>query len=465
MKFIHYYFNMKTINTKKGNQVEDLLDDDYETTQLKEIADFFEYSSLFKVINKLTDYAEIITEGKLSGLVNFNYNLNSTQTSKIIEFLVEKNIISNIKNLALKGSSDLENEFVSNIISETTNPETISSYVNLRTLLENRLTHQTQQYNVNMAKNNSTQAMPINELRGHSRTVIDLKNSNVTISHKAHHGMIAASLHDSYITIINRSDWWEDRSYQKFFFNEDDSQKREFYILSKKKRKSLTEIQADIKKILLKFSEIKALKTKSKKHDNKENIEKKSETKQSSINLSFTDKMLHTPFGQSYGLQIDKILNEIFKHNIEEYDKSEIERSIDSQIYTYFELFKNNRQYFIHDNNNKNFALEITPKLLLINNGIKTFSEKFLHKNKLESFTKFYSNKNKNEIEDFIHTIFIIYFENEFVSIFKIIRSKNLKQFACAYIMKRIYLMQSENITTFGYYFIQAIAKLGSIKT
>jgi len=185
---------MKTINTKKGNQVEDLLDDDYETTQLKEIADFFEYSSLFKVINKLTDYAEIITEGKLSGLVNFNYNLNSTQTSKIIEFLVEKNIISNIKNLALKGSSDLENEFVSNIISETTNPETISSYVNLRTLLENRLTHQTQQYNVNMAKNNSTQAMPINELRGHSRTVrtvIDLKNSNVTISHKAHHGMIA----------------------------------------------------------------------------------------------------------------------------------------------------------------------------------------------------------------------------------------------------------------------------------
>jgi len=260
-------------------------------------------------------------------------------------------------------------------------------------------------------------------------------------------------------------DWWEDRSYQKFFFNEDDSQKREFYILSKKKRKSLTEIQADIKKILLKFSEIKALKTKSKKHDNKENIEKKSETKQSSINLSFTDKMLHTPFGQSYGLQIDKILNEIFKHNIEEYDKSEIERSIDSQIYTYFELFKNNRQYFIHDNNNKNFALEITPKLLLINNGIKTFSEKFLHKNKLESFTKFYSNKNKNEIEDFIHTIFIIYFENEFVSIFKIIRSKNLKQFACAYIMKRIYLMQSENITTFGYYFIQAIAKLGSIKT
>jgi hypothetical protein len=53
---------------------------------------------------------------------------------------------------------------------------------------------------MNMGKTNTTQSMPINELRGHVKTYIDLNNSNVTVSSRAQHGYIAASLHDAYIT-------------------------------------------------------------------------------------------------------------------------------------------------------------------------------------------------------------------------------------------------------------------------
>ncbi len=443
--------------------MEDIINDTKEFNALKEIASFFEYNSLHKVINKLTDYAEIINDGKLSGLVNFNYNLNSTQTNKIIDFLVNTRLISNVKTLALKGSSDLNNEYVSNIVSDTTNPENISSYVSLRTLIENRLTHQIQQYNVNMSKNNSTQSMPINELRGHVRTVRELQNSNVTVSHKAHHGTIAASLHDAYITIMTRVDWWEDKSYIKYFFNEDDSLKRGEYILTKKKRKSLIEIESDIKEILEYFLELKSLKIASQKAESKKILEKTlpSANDESKMNITFTDKMLHTPFGQSYGIQIDRVLRSIF--NFENINKEEFEDKMKielPQLYDSFLLSKDNLRHNLDKNTLKNLA----HNFLTIDYGIKVFAEKFLHKKKVDPLSKFYTAETKVNIEEFISTIFILYFEEEFSQIFKIIRSKNMKQFACAFILKRIYLMHSDELTTFGYYFIQAIATLGKIK-
>ena len=139
--------------------INDLIDD---------IAEFIEPGAINKIVNKLTDYADILTVGKLSGIVNYNYNLNSSQTSIIIELLINTCAISRIYTMAMKGSKDLEEEYISNIYSNPVNPERASAYQNLKNILENRLTHQVQQYNINMNKNNTTMAMPINELRGHA---------------------------------------------------------------------------------------------------------------------------------------------------------------------------------------------------------------------------------------------------------------------------------------------------------
>src|SRR5208337_2353050 len=202
----------------------------------REMAEIVDFSTFTKIINKLTDYAETLSEGKISGIVNFNYRLNSAQTNEILKLLKNVQGISRIYSLSVKGSKDIEVEYISNIFSDYEDPESISSYINLKNIIENRLTHQLQQYNVSMVKNNTTLAIPVNELRGHVKTYRDLHGQDITISTKAQHGLIAASLHDAYVTILNTPDYWNDKTYIKFFFNEDDQSKKKRLLLKSEKR-------------------------------------------------------------------------------------------------------------------------------------------------------------------------------------------------------------------------------------
>lgn len=225
-----------------GSMAENIFEEENKSYSIGKIAEFIDESTFNKIINKLTDYAEIISEGKLAGMINFNYRLSSIQTNRIIELLIGNQAISKIYNIAMKGARDLEEEYISNIFSDNKNPAALSSYVNLRNLLENRLSHQIQQYNINMNKNNNTMAMPLNELKGHVRTYEELTRNNIAVSSKAQHGIIAASLHDSYVILLNNDNYRTDRTYIKYFFNEDDLHNKSKLILSREPRLPLTKI-------------------------------------------------------------------------------------------------------------------------------------------------------------------------------------------------------------------------------
>ena len=233
---------------------------------IENLTDFLDQAVIIKIINKLTDFAEILSEGKLAQIVNFNFDMNRTQSNDIIDLLIDIGAISRIKLIAQKGTKDLEHEVISNIFSDTNTPENLSSYISIRNILENRLTHQTQQYNMNMGKSNTTQAMSINELRGHVKTFIELNSNDIPLSTKLQHGFIAASLHDAYITLINRTDWWNDRTYMKFFFNEDDNNKKNQLLVSRKTKKSIIEIGSNVQKLIDDFGRF-ALEQQEKKHD------------------------------------------------------------------------------------------------------------------------------------------------------------------------------------------------------
>ena len=375
--------------------------------------------------------------------------------------------ISRVYNIALKGSRDLESEYISNIFSDIINPENISSYISLRTLLENRLSHQTQQYNMNMGKSNTTMAMPLNELRGHVKTFNDLSSSKLTVSTKAQHGMIAASLHDSYVTLINLPEFWNDRTYMKFFFNEDDPSKRDMQVVTRDTRFSLENIAKNIEEVREDLFEISSAKMKletekSEKAQRKRDNDLSSQTDflKDVRNKSFTDKMLTTPFGKQYGSKIDAVIEEIFSIEKDEKHKEVSDDYIKSKLPPLFELF--NTSSPIEDHQNE--IIEIVDYLLIQDYGVKTAAEQNLYTNKKETFNKFYSATNKELIEIFFTRLFSIYFEWKFESLFRIIKSLDMKKFACAYIMKRIYLTKGENLTNFGYFFIRTIANTGGIK-
>jgi len=431
-----------------------------------DVSEFLDVPSFNKIINKLTDYAEIISEGKLAGIINFNYTLTSTQTNRIIEMLLAMQSVSRIYTLALKGSRDLESEYISNIFSDPSGPDGLSSYLNLRNLLENRLSHQTQQYNMNMGKNNTTMAMPLNELRGHVKTFIDLSKNQVTVSNKAQHGIIAASLHDAYVIILNRTEYWNDKTYMKFFFNDDDPSRRDHLLVSKEIRLSIFLISKNIEDARERLSRAMAPKPIPSKRAVTESVEAETdippalEKSQDPRSRAFTDKMLLTPFGKQYGLKIDEILNEIFSPVKEKTNRNLPEDSIREVIVPLFELYRNSAPM----NDYRDECRTIVNYLISQDFSVKTMAEKFLHANKKEPFIKFFSEPNKYRIEDFLTRVFNIYFETEFEPIFRIIKSLDMKKFACAYIMKRIYLTRGDNITNFGYFFIRTIAKTGGIK-
>lgn len=428
---------------------------------LDDITSFIDYNIFNKIINKLTDYAEIISEGKIAGIINFNFRLNSIQTNKVIKLLESIQAISRIYNLALKGSKDLEMEYISLIFSNFDNPETISSYINIKNVIENRLTHQVQQYNVNMGKSNTTLAIPLNELRGHVKSFMDLSEMELAISTKAQHGIIAASLHDAYSTLLNKNEFWNDRTYMKFFFNEDDISKRKVLLIKRERRLAIREIGIRVRETLDNLHAIMY----NRMQDSRESAQNDSipafdYSPRQTRSETFTDRMMQTPFGRQYGGMIDKTIMNIFdpaRHNILRGTSEDLIKEKTALLFQAFKLRSNMSKL-------SEETLYVIDYLLMQDYGIKSFAEKFLYFDRKEAFSKFYSGQNQEQIDQFLTQVLTIYFEERFSSLFKIIKSMDMKKFACAFIIKRIYLREGENLTNFGFFFIRVIAKIGGIK-
>lgn len=436
------------------------------TEDLKKISPFIDHPSFTRIINKLTDYAEILTEGKLASLINFNYRLNASQANMVIDLLIDIQALSKIYAIAQKGKRDLDVEYISNIFSDANNPASTSSYLSLRNVIENRLSHQIQQYNMNMSKSNTTMTIPVNELLGHVKTFKDLLSSNITISHKARHGFIAASLHDAYLTILNRYDWWDDKTYLKFFFNEDISSKKNLNLITRETRLTLFEIDANVKKILDYFQSISLFKAKPKasEHDADfaDDDPEKQPLKRDIHTANYSDKLLLTPFGVQYGQKIDEIINSIFSDDKIREAGSLSSEQIRKSVTSLFQVYKA-LPGSLSMQQNKMMALDLVFYLLGQDYGIKRFTEEFIYTDRKVPFTRFFPEV-KDDIEEFLTRLFIIFFEELFSSIFRIIRSLDMKQYACAFIIKRIYLIKGEDMPVFGFFLIKAIARHGKIK-
>ncbi len=436
------------------------------TEDLKKISPFIDYASFTRIINKLTDYAEIITEGKLASLINFNYRLNASQANMVIDLLVDIQALSRIYTIAQKGKKDLDLEFVSNIFSDVNNPGSISSYLSLRNVIENRLSHQIQQYNMNMGKSNTTMSIPLNELHGHVKTYKDLTGSNITVSHKAGHGFIAASLHDAYLTILNRFDWWNDKTYIKFFFNEDNSPKKSLNLITRETRLTLFEIDNNVKKVLDYLQSISLFKAKPKPQEqdfnDSDEVSDAKTSKREGHTANYSDKLLLTPFGVQYGQKIDVIIDSIFNGERIKEAGSISSDDIKKKVTSLYQVYKA-LPGSLAMQQNMTMAIDIVYFLLARDYGIKKFTEEFIYSDRKIPFLRFFPEV-KDDIEEFLTRLFIIFFEEEFSSIFRIIRSLDMKQYACAFIIKRIYLLKGEEMPVFGYFLIKAIARHGKIR-
>ena len=429
------------------------------TENLKEISSFIDYTSFTRIINKLTDYAEILTEGKLASLINFNYRLNASQANMVIDLLVEIQALSKVYVIAQKGKRDLDVEFISNIFSDINNPASSPSFLSLRNVIESRLNNQIQQYNMNMNKGNTTMSISINELHSHVQTFGDFINNNISTSHKARHGYIMGSLHDAYVIILNKFNWWNDKTYLKFFFNEDNPSKRSLNLITKEPRLTLYEVGSNIRQVVEFFKSISIFRTKKKEQDFDEkpdHTEAKPVQKDLRTN-NYSDKLLSTPFGIQYGQKIDEIIRDIFASNYTV--NSEDIRKITQSLYQTYKQDLN----LIHSEEDKTSSVFVVNYLLHQDYGIKKFAEDFIYHDRRILFAKFFA-ENKDEIEEFLITIFIIFFEERFNPIFRIIKSLDMKQYACAFIMKRIYIIKEDNLPVFGYFLIKAIARHGKIK-
>ena len=429
------------------------------TDSLKEISSFIDYTSITRIVNKLTDYGDIITEGKLSSLINFNYKLNASQANMVIDLLVEIQALSKIYGIAQKGKRDLDVEFISNIFSNTNNLSSIPAFLNIRTAIENRLNTHIQQYNTSMNKNNTTMPISVNEIYSHVKTFSEFINNNISTSHKARHGYIMGSLHDAYVTVLNKVNWWEDKTYSKFFFNDDSSSKRTLNIITKEPRLTIAEIGNNIKKVVEFFKSISIFRTR--KNDQNPEIKPDEEIKplkEEQRTSNYSDKLMSTPFGIQYGQKIDEIIKNIFsgRTSINSEDIKKITQSL-------YQTYKQNSNS-INSEDNRTSSVVVVGYLLDQDYGIKKFTEEFLHQDRKILFTKFFA-ENKDEIEEFLTVLFIIFFEERFNPIFRIVKSLDMKQYACAFIMKRMYLIKGENLPVFGYFLIKAIARYGKIKT
>ena len=428
------------------------------TDTLKEISLVVDYISFNRIINKLTDYSEILTEGKLASLINFNYRLNASQANMVIDLLLEIQALSKIYATAQKGKKDLDVEFISNVFSDVNNPSSAHSLLSIRNEIEGRLNSQLQQYNLNMNKGNTTIAVSINELYGHVKTFVDLTNNNVSASNKARLGYIMGSLHDSYVIILNKFNWWDDKTYLKFFFNDDNPSKRNLNLLTKEPRQTIFEIGNNVKKILEFFKSISIFRT----NKNEQEVESRQYNeevkpqKKETHTVSFSDKLLSTPFGMQYGQKIDSIIRYIFTTG-SPINSEHIKRI----LLSLFQAYKQDLN-LLNSEENRTSAVLVVGYLLNQGQdyGLKRCAEDFLYQDRKIIFAKFFAD-NKDVIEEFFVSIFVIFFEERFNPIFRIVKSPDMRQYACAFIVKRIYLIQGENLPVFGYFLIKTIASAG----
>jgi len=435
------------------------------TNDLKEISSFIDYTSFNRIVNKLTDYGEILTEGKLAGVINFNYRLNASQANMVINLLVEVQAISKIYGIAQKGKRDLDVEYISNIFSDINNPASSPSFSSIRNVLENRLNSQIQLYNTNMNKSNSTTPISINEIYGHVQTFGEHMIDNLSPSHKVRHGYIMGALHDSYVIILNRFNWWNDKAYLKFFFNDDNTSKKSLNLITKEPRLTLFEIGNNIQKILEFFKNISIFKIKKKDQDvdeNPDNAEEKplkenTVKKELPVTGSYSDKLLSTPFGIQYGQKIDENIKSLFSGDVPN-NNEDIKKIIQSL----YQAYKQNVNS-INSEKNKTSSVLAVNYLLQQDYGLKKFAEEFIYQDRKILFSKFFA-ENKDGIEEFLIALFIIFFEERFNVVFRIVKSLDMKQYACAFIIKRIYIIEGENLPVFGYFLIKAIARYGKIK-
>ena len=432
------------------------------TNDLKEISSFIDYTSFNRIINKLTDFGEILTEGKLASIINFNYRLNASQANMIIDLLVEIQAISKIYGVAQKGKKDLDVEFISNIFSDINNPSSSPSFLSLKNVLENRMNIHMQLYNTSMNKGNSTLPIPVNEIYGHVQTFSEHVSDNVLPSHKVRHGYIMGGLHDAYVIILNKFNWWNDKSYLKFFFNDDSTSKKSLNLITKEPRFTLFEIGTNIKQIIEFFKSISIFKIKKKEQEAAEakppdHAEEKLPKKEAHNISSYSDKLLSTPFGIQYGQKIDEIIKDIFSGNF--FINSEDIKKIIQSLYQTYKQDLNS----IDSEENRTSAVLAVNYLLHQDYGLKKFAEDFIYQDRRFLFPKFFA-ENKDNIEEFLAAIFVIFFEERFNPIFRIVKSLDMKQYACAFIMKRIYIIEGENLPVFGYFLIKAIARYGKIK-
>jgi len=165
-----------------------------------------------------------------------------------------------------------------------------------------------------------------------------------------------------------------------------------------------------------------------------------------------------TPFGRQYGEKIDSILKDIFDTPSPSLSEEEV-RAIAEKLYHVYKTLPSSL------NLPENIAMceNLAYFLLSSDMGLKKFAETFIYNDRRISFSKFFTEK-RDELDDFATKIFVAFFEYKFSSLFRIIKSLDMKQYACAFIIKRIYILKGEDLSTFGFFLIKAIAKFGKIK-
>ncbi|MDR3237240.1 MAG: hypothetical protein LBT84_01920 [Spirochaetia bacterium] len=443
-----------------------------EEVDIHEIAPFADQSMLTRILDKLTDYTDIISEAKLTSIINFSYNLDSAQINSMENFLANSRAVSRIFLIAQKGSRDLDHEYISNVFSTPENPENSPAYVSIRNTMELRLTQQTQQFNMNMGIPNVAKSMPLNTLRNQVRSFQNAQESGSSASSKVQHSYIAASLHDAYVTLITRVDFWNDKTYMKFFFNED-SGSRNMLLTLRQEKKSLHRINKELSDILRDYDirreefvepepakanerpTVRYVEIPIQNADAPLKIRKKLPPTISVQN----DPTMQTPFGKQYGGRINTIIMEICNKAIN------ADLDIDAMALVLSGMYNK----FISDpsaitpQNYAGLIIHSVESFLFIDTDITDFAEKFLYINRKESFPKFFQD-NSSSIETFMSLIFDIYFAERFKPFLKFMKTDEMLTFTCAFIIKRLYIIIGDALTIFGFFLIKAVGRIGKIQ-
>ncbi|MCL2025315.1 MAG: hypothetical protein FWG92_00725 [Leptospirales bacterium] len=444
-------------------------------SSMNKIVSFSSQTMLAKIVNKLTDYTDILSESKLSTIINYNYNLTGDQIKTVIKFLVNSRALSCIYMIAQKGSKDFAHEYVSNVFSNPEHHEHSQSYLSLRNTMELRLTQQTQQFNINMGISNIGKSMPLTTLRSHVKMHDKAVETFSVVPPKVQHGYIAASLHDAYVTLIPRIDFWNDKTYMKFFFSDKTMEDKNMLLTLRQEKKSILKINKDLNDLLNGFDNYKydmaMLREETSLEDNTRNIiaddssydetlalklERKFPT--SLVNLS-NDPTMQTPFGKQYGAKINSIISNICSEAAKQ--KLDMDAAT-SLLCDMFNRFCDDKSSITIEGHGE-FIIQIVDFILFIDTDVKNFSEVFLYRNRKESFSKFFQ-LNSSAIDAFFSVIFGIYFQERFKPVLKFIKTDDMMTFACAFIVKRIYIMFGDAIALFGFFLIKAVASAGKVQ-